>query len=67
MRPVEAREALMRHGAVTPQVWRKCLRKDGLQIQGRVVTRNGSNGAVRVLWSREFPPQVLGSQVKILF
>ncbi len=27
-----AREALMRHGAVTPQVWRKCLRKDRLQI-----------------------------------
>jgi hypothetical protein len=42
LRPVEAREALMRHGAVTPQVWRKWLREDGLQVQGRVVASHGS-------------------------
>jgi len=45
-------------------VW---LRKDGVRILGRVVSRHGSKGAVRVLWSRGFPPQALGSQVKILF
>lgn len=44
-------------------VW---LRKDGLQILGRVVANHGSKGAVRVRWSRGFPPQALGSQVKIL-
>lgn len=44
-------------------VW---LRKDGLQILGRVVARHGSKGALRVRWSRGFPPQALGSQVKIL-
>jgi len=44
-------------------VW---LREDGLRIQGRVVARHGSNGAVRVRWNRGFPPQALGSQVKIL-
>ncbi len=44
-------------------VW---LRKDGLQILGRVVASHGSKGAVRVRWRRGFPPQALGSQVKIL-
>jgi len=44
-------------------VW---LREDGLRIQGRVVARHGSKGAVRVRWNRGFPPQALGSQVKIL-
>jgi len=44
-------------------VWR---RKDGLQIQGRVVASHGSKGAVRVRWNRGFPPQALGSQVKII-
>lgn len=43
-------------------VW---LRKDGLQIQGRVVASHGSKGAVRVRWNRGFPPQALGSLVKI--
>ncbi len=44
-------------------VWR---RKDGLQILGRIVASHGSKGAVRVRWNRGFPPQALGSQVKIL-
>ena len=44
-------------------VW---LRKDGLQILGRVVARHGSKGAVRVRWDRGFPSQALGTQVKIL-
>ena len=44
-------------------VW---LREDGVRILGRVVARHGSNGAVRVRWNRGFPPQALGSQVKIL-
>jgi len=44
-------------------VW---LRKDGVRILGRVVARHGSKGAVRVRWNRGFPPQALGSQVKIL-
>ncbi len=44
-------------------VW---LREDGLQIQGRVVASHGSKGAVRVRWNRGFPPQALGSKVKIL-
>jgi len=44
-------------------VW---LRKDGLQILGRVVASHGSKGAVRVRWDRGFPSQALGSQVKIL-
>lgn len=42
-------------------------RKDGLQILGRVVASHGSKGAVRVRWSRGFPPQALGSPVKILY
>ena len=42
------------------------LRKDGLQIHGRVVASHGSKGAVRVRWNRGFPPQALGSRVKIL-
>jgi ribosomal protein L35AE/L33A len=44
-------------------VW---LREDGVRIRGLVVARHGSNGAVRVRWSRGFPPQGLASQVKIL-
>lgn len=44
-------------------VW---LRKDGVRILGRVVASHGSKGAVRVRWDRGFPPQALGSQVKIL-
>jgi len=44
-------------------VW---LGKDGLQIHGRVVARHGSKGAVRVRWNRGFPPQALGTQIKIL-
>jgi len=44
-------------------VWR---RDDGLQILGRVVARHGSKGAVRVRWDRGFPPQELGTQVKIV-
>ena len=43
-------------------VW---LRKDGLQLHGRVVATHGSQGAVRVRWNRGFPPQGLGTQVKI--
>jgi len=31
-----------------------------------VVASHGSKGAVRVRWKRGFPPQALGSQVKIL-
>lgn len=41
-------------------------REDGLKILGRVVARHGSNGAVRVRWNRGFPPQGLGTHVKIL-
>src|SRR3972149_4927947 len=44
-------------------VW---LRKDGLQIHGRVVASHGSKGAVRVRWNRGFPAQALGPRVKIL-
>jgi large subunit ribosomal protein L35Ae len=44
-------------------VW---LRADGLRLHGRVVAGHGSKGAVRVRWNRGFPPQALGSQVKIL-
>ena len=44
-------------------VW---LRKDGVRILGRVVASHGSKGAVRVRWKRGFPPQALGSVVKIL-
>ncbi len=42
------------------------VREDGLRIHGRVAARHGSKGAVRVRWNRGFPPQALGSQVKIL-
>jgi len=42
------------------------LRKDGVRILGRVVASHGSRGAVRVRWDRGFPPQALGSDVKIL-
>ncbi len=41
-------------------------RADGMKILGRVVARHGSKGAVRVRWNRGFPPQALGSRVKIL-
>ena len=41
-------------------------RKDGVRILGRVVATHGSTGAVRVRWKRGFPPQALGSQVRIL-
>ena len=44
-------------------VW---LRKDGVRILGRVVAPHGTKGAVRVRWKRGFPPQALGSQVKVL-
>ena len=44
-------------------VW---LRTDGVRILGRVVATHGSSGAVRVRWRRGFPPQALGSQVKIV-
>src|SRR5207244_7390926 len=44
-------------------VW---LREDGLRIQGRVVARHGSKGAVRVRWNGGFPRQAWGSQVKIV-
>jgi large subunit ribosomal protein L35Ae len=43
--------------------WR---RKDGVRILGRVVASHGSKGAVRVRWKRGFPPQGLGSPVKVL-
>jgi len=41
-------------------------RPDGHQLHGRVVAGHGSKGAVRVRWNRGFPPQALGSVVKIL-
>src|SRR2546429_9919630 len=44
-------------------VW---LRADGVRIQGRVVARHGSNGAVRDPWNRGVSPLALGSEVKIL-
>src|SRR2546428_56341 len=44
-------------------VW---ARKDGLQILGRVVALHASNGALGVGWDRAFPPQALGTQVKII-
>ena len=44
-------------------VWR---RKDGLQIRGKVVASHGRGPAVRVRWSRGFPPQAIGSHVTIL-
>lgn len=44
-------------------VW---ARADGLKILGRVVALHGAKGAVRVRWDRGFPPQGLGTQVKIV-
>ncbi len=41
-------------------------RDDGLQILGRVVVLHGRKGALRVLWDRGFPPQALGTKVKIV-
>ncbi len=41
-------------------------RDDGLQILGRVVGLHGRKGALRVLWDRGFPPQALGTKVKIV-
>lgn len=41
-------------------------RADGLKILGRVVARHGRRGAVRVQWDRGFPPQALGTKVKIV-
>jgi ribosomal protein L35AE/L33A len=43
-------------------VW---ARTDGFQIKGRIVAHHGSSGAVRVRWNRGFPPQALGSPVRI--
>ena len=44
-------------------VW---ARKGGPTILGRVVALHGAKGAVRVRWDRGFPPQALGTQVKII-
>ncbi len=44
-------------------VW---ARADGLKILGRVVALHGAKGAVRVRWDRGFPPQGLGTQVKLV-
>ena len=44
-------------------VWR---RDDGLQIRGKVVASHGRGPAVRVRWTRGFPPQAIGSRVIIL-
>ncbi len=41
-------------------------REDGLQIRGRVVASHGRGPAVRVRWTRGFPPQAIGSRVTIL-
>ena len=43
-------------------VWQ---RADGLRILGRVVCLHGRRGALRVRWDRGFPPQALGTPVKI--
>lgn len=40
-------------------------RDDGLVILGRVDGLHGRKGALRVRWDRGFPPQALGSPVKI--
>ncbi len=40
-------------------------RDDGLVILGRVDGLHGRKGALRVRWDRGFPPQALGSAVKI--
>ena len=44
-------------------VW---ARKDGLKILGRVVALHGRKGALRVRWDRGFPPQGLGTPVKLI-
>jgi ribosomal protein L35AE/L33A len=44
-------------------VW---VRDDGLTILGRAVALHGRKGALRVRWDRGFPPQALGSRVKII-
>ena len=44
-------------------VW---AREDGLKILGRVVAVHGRKGALRVRWDRGFPPQGLGTRVKIV-
>lgn len=41
-------------------------RGDGLTILGRVVALHGSKGSLRVRWDRGFPPQGLGTAVKIV-
>ncbi len=43
-------------------VW---AREDGVRILGRVDGLHGRRGAVRVRWDRGFPPQALGTKVKI--
>lgn len=40
-------------------------RADGLTILGRVDGLHGRKGALRVRWDRGFPPQALGTPVKI--
>jgi len=40
-------------------------RADGLRIVGRVVDRHGRGRAVRVRWTKGFPPQGLGTTVSI--
>jgi ribosomal protein L35AE/L33A len=44
-------------------VW---ARADGLKILGRVQALHGRKGALRVMWDRGFPPQELGTPVKIV-
>ena len=41
-------------------------RGDGIRILGRVVAVHGRKGALRVRWDRGFPPQGLGTTVKIV-
>ncbi len=43
-------------------VW---TRADGLALRGRVVRLHGRKGSLCVLWDRGFPPQALGTPVKI--
>ncbi len=40
-------------------------REDGLVILGHVDGLHGRKGALRVRWDRGFPPQALGSAIKI--
>lgn len=40
-------------------------RADGFRIVGRVVDRHGRGRAVRVRWTKGFPPQGLGTTVSI--